>query len=425
MLNRQLETNINEERLLSRLSTNLNLNFIGDSSNIKKMAMAYSEQNKSFSTAVDAAISNGFLLSMENKFVEMFGNQHGIYRKKYKSVTIREEFKILELSVDQDKTMVTALDKEITVFARGSLIYSDSNIIIEATNDIKITDVVTPQFIGAKITTKIGQESFTIVEGSSFTTEPSNLDYKSILPSFNLKVNQTIGLALIEESIDDFKLRLYEATYLASNGANSLVTALTKEVPMLKYLEVDNFDEDRAVKIFYPYTASLIEKGEDDFLLNYLIPLIESNLITRSFYGALVYVYPPKPLVLNITINLNLDLQNSPNQPQFQTPFPIVNSNRPLPTQAFLDSILLKFNTQMFNVKENINRQMFVEFFNNYLRTYNFEDENYKIEFTSPYVSEETFLLESFETIKVPTGRFLHINSLQINLPLPSYQGPQ
>ena len=423
MLNRQLETNINEERLLSRLSTNLNLNFIGDSSNIKKMAMAYSEQNKSFASSVDAAISNGFLLSMENKFVELFGNQHGVFRKKYKAITIQEDSKILELSVDQDKTMVTALDKEITVFTRGSLIYTDSNIIIEAMSDIKISDIITPQFIAAKITTKIGQDSFTIVEGSSFTVEPSNLDYKSILPSFNLKINQTIGLALIEESIEDFKLRLYEATYLASNGANSLVTALTKEVPMLKYLEVDNFEDDRAIKIFYPYTTSLIEKGEDDFLLNYLIPLIESNLVTRSFYGALVYVYPPQPLVLNITIDLRIP--NSPNQPGFQTPSPIVNNNRPLPTQAFLDSILLKFNTQMFNVKENINRQMIVEFFNNYLLNYNFEDKDYIIEFTSPYVSEETFLLDSFERLKIPTGRFLHINSLQIQTTLPFSQGPQ
>ena len=123
MINRQLEVNINKEKILTDLANNLNIDFITDGSNLKKMADTYSAENVNYATNVDDAIANGFLTTMSSEFLELFGNQNGVYRKNYNNIAIYNYQEAVSLSVNKIDAMVTEIDAPYVVYKKGDLIY--------------------------------------------------------------------------------------------------------------------------------------------------------------------------------------------------------------------------------------------------------------------------------------------------------------
>ena len=88
MLNKELETNVNKERILTRLAENLGIDFISDGSNLRKITDTYYQESVEFSNLIDNAISSGFITTMSNDFLDLFGRQYNIQRKRYNNYII-------------------------------------------------------------------------------------------------------------------------------------------------------------------------------------------------------------------------------------------------------------------------------------------------------------------------------------------------
>ena len=392
MINKQLEINVNNERILKRLAENLNVNFVTDGSNTKKIADAHVSENSAFASGVDIAVANGFTTSMSPEFLELFGRQYNIHRKRYSSIAVYAFQEAVELTVNKDNANITELYTTITPFKRGDLIYSDDSIIIEATNDVRITDINSPVNISVRISISLGLTQYTIPSGASYIVRPSDTSLTTILPSFMLNFKVPIGLAVIEEFEADYKLRLYEATYLASNGANGLISAITKEIPLLYFTEVEDYKEGKAIRIIYPYTQELIDTGLDESINTHIIPLMESNIQSRIIYGQLIYVKEPQPLVANAFVKFK---DNS------------------VLTETYLDNITEQFN-RYFATSKLIEKEVMSDFIKSELGSFGNMIEKVTFIFNSPYVSEETFNFEaSDETLTLPLGRFLHLNTIR------------
>lgn len=392
MINKQLETNINNERLLKRLAENLNIDFVSEGSNLKKIADGYSSENLGFATSVDMAIANGFTTTMSADFLELFGRQYNIYRKRYNNISLYAYQEAVEISVDKDDALITSLDTIITPFKKGDLIYSDDNIIIEATSDINIVDMNVPVNVSLRVTMALGLSAYTIQENSNYKVLPSNQNVVTATPSYNLLFKRPVGLAVIDEFEEDFKLRLYEATYIANNGANSLISAITKEVPLLYLTEVDDYKNGRAIRAIYPYTQELIDTGVDDAIDTYIIPLVENNIRNKIIYGQLISVFKPEPLIANVTITFK---------------------NNATLTETYLDNATLQFN-RYFSTVKNLNKQVMIDFIKTELGVYGNNIDKVDFIFNSPHISEETYNLSSeLNTFNLPRGRFLHVNSIR------------
>lgn len=391
MINRQLEINVNNERILERLAENLNIDFISDGSNLKKIADTYSAENLNFATSVDDAIANGFLNTMSSEFLELFGRQYSIYRKNYNNISVYAYQGVITLSVNKTEAMLSEMPSTSVLFRKGDLIYSDDNIVIESLDRVTISNINDEIDISARISLALDLDNYIIQEGSEFVITSSNSELVSYFPTFNMKFKRPVGLAVLQESEEDYRLRLYEATYLANNGANSLVASITKEVPFISFLEVDDYKNGRGIKAIYPYTQELIESGYDDFIDTMIIPLVETNLRGKILNGQLIEVLKPESLLLNIELSFKKDTYI---------------------TENYLENLRITFNN-FFSTYKQINREVLEDFIKTEIGINSEYISNVNFVFTSPYVSEETFTLVSqSEDIIIPKGRFLYLSSI-------------
>lgn len=390
MLNKQLEVNVNNELMLSKLAENLNLDFVTDGSNIKKIADTYSNEHVQFANVLDQTISTGFVSTMPSEYLDLFGRQYNLQRKRYNNIVILSNTEAVSVRVNKDQALITAIDGPTQILSANTVIFNDDSFMVTNIDNVYITDINDTVNLSVKITMSLDVDSFIIKEGTEFTISSNNSKINTIIPYLDLVFNRSIGLASIEESEDDYKARIFEATYIANNGANSLVSSITKEVPLLHTVEVDNYLEGRPVTYLYPYTKRLILAGNDNMIETFIIPMIETNLNNKTLYGQIVKVLPPSPLVCNLFIDF---------------------SNKPKPTLSYLSNICLNLN-DFFYTDKVITKQTLFNYINNYLLDYKLTIENYRFEFTSPFVSEEVFNLNTDEVV-LPKGRFLFLNSIQ------------
>ena len=392
MINKQLETNVNNERLLERLAENLNVDFITDGSNIKKMADAYSTEQLAFASGVDTAIANGFTTTMGEEFLDLFGRQHNVYRKRFNNINIYAYQEIAHLTINRDDALITELSDSIIPFRAGTTLYSDSNIVIEVVSDVVVSDIIQKVPVSLRISLALGAESFIIPETASFLIPPTNQDLRTITPTYSLVFSRSVGLAIGEEFDADFRLRLFEATYVANNGANSIIASITKEVPLLYFVEVDDYKDDRAIRLIYPYTQEVVDTGFDDAIESHIIPLMESNLQNKIIYGQLIPILKPEPLLANVNLTFKEDVFIS---------------------EAFLGNITLQFN-RFFCTEKTLDKEIMSDFIRAELGQNALKLDKIDFIFNSPYVSEESFNLSDTSTnITLPRGRFIHLGAIR------------
>lgn len=392
LINKQLETNVNNELMLAKLAENLNLDFITDGSNIKKIADTYSNEHTQFANVVDQTIATGYVSTMPSEYLDLFGRQYNLHRRRYNNIVILSNTEAVSVKINKDQALVTALDGPTQVLSANTVIYSNDNFMVTNIDNVYFNTINDTVNLSVRLTLSSEASYFVIKEETEFTIASNNSIVSTILPYLDLTFNRSIGLASIEETEDDYKARIYEGTYVAHNGANSLISSITKEVPLLHSIEVDNYLEGRPITYIYPYTKRLILSGNDNLIETFIGPMIETSLSNKVIYGQLVKVIPPHPVVCNLFISFNTDTR---------------------PTVSYLDNICLNLNDYFYTDKL-ITKQTLFTYINNYLTDYKLKQEDYRFEFTSPHISEEVFnLANEGEDVVLPKGRFLFLNSIQ------------
>lgn len=390
MINKQLELNVNNEKILERIAQNLNVDFISDGSSIKKLADAYAAENLNFATSVDEAIANGFLLTMSSEFLEMFGRQNNIYRKNYKTISLYAANETVWLSINKVEAMITEISEPELLFNRGDVIYSDDDIIIESLDTIYIENINDVLPISVKITVSSDVDSYIIHEDNEYQVSSTNKYLTTSVPYLVLKFTRPVGLSMLQELESDYRMRIFEATYLANNGANSLISSITKEVPYLSFIETAEYEKGRAITTLYPYTKTLIEEGSDMYLDTLIIPLVETSLKGKVLHGQYISVLKPEPLNMRVNIVLKEDKVNN----------------------SYLENLKTSFNNYFCNIKE-VTREEIESYILAELGLNRSSVVKMDLVFISPYVSEETFTLTSNQPVlEIPKGRFLYLNSI-------------
>lgn len=388
MINKELELTVNSQNILDKLARNLNIGIVTDNSNIKKIADAFDAELRNYSDATENAIANGFLSTMDDDLFELFASDFGLYRKRYNRIRLRPIEQVAILTVDQ-AMLFTQNYTNFTPFRKGDVVYSNDTFSIIALADIYFSSTIDNVYPHLEIVLRDTTSTFVINEGTEFTVSTKQSDLRSNVPTYTLKFEQVVGMSLVEENINDFKLRVYEATYLAANSANSLVNAVTKEVPYLVSIETDDVSEGRALKVIYPYTQNLIDFGVDTSIQNIVIPMIESSLNQKGLYKNMITVKEAIPLRLSVEINTG-DIQIA-DTVLYQT------------TQTF--------NSMFYNQKiVTINEVK--SFIIQNLSTYKLKASDINIYFASSLFSEDKILMSPDENLSIPIGRFLNISTI-------------
>lgn len=389
MINKELELTINQQNILGKLAGNLGISTVTENTSIKKIADSFEAELRNYSDATEDAIRNGFLSTMDEELFEDFAASHGIYRKKYGSIRLRPIEKIVEITVDET-TLFTKNLSNFSPFLKGDVIYADSALSVKVLSDVVFENTSSVVFPHVEVSLR-DAESFTIPADISYTVRPQQDELGVHTPQYKVKFNNTIGLAMAEEDVTDFRLRVYEATYLANNSANSLVAAITKDVPYIQHLEVDDISKGRAIQVIYPYTQELIESGIDPLVGTVVVPMVETSLMTKTIHSNLAQVKEPKCLPIIARFKYK---------------------NMPAPTQSMLDNVATDFNSTNFSRKtitaKEIKDQLILS-----LYRYDLEHKDIDLIFISPDVDEETYTLDETEVIILPLGKFLTIMAIE------------
>lgn len=385
MINRELELTMNSQDILNKLARNLNIGIVTDNSNIKKISDSFEAEMRNYGDAVENSIANGFLSTMDDELFELFASNFGLYRKRYNRIRLRPIEQVAVLKVEQ-ATLFTENYTNFTPFRRGDVIYSNDTFSVVALSDVYFSSTVDNVYPHLEIVLRDTESTFVINEGTEFNVSTRQNELRNNVPTYTLKFEQVIGMSLVEENINDFKLRVYEATYLSANGANSLVSAITKEIPYLVSTETDSTIEGRALSVIYPYTQTLIDYGADAAIQGIVIPMMESSLNQKGFYKNLVSIKEATPIQLHVEVNTG-DLQ--------------------IADTVFL-STTIEFNNAFYPIKE-ININEIKTFISQSLGSQSIKNENINIYFSSDLFSEDKFLMNPEESFEIPIGRFLNI----------------
>ena len=393
MINSQLDNNINNIKLLETLASNLNVDYVSNGSNLKKMTDSYTEEVTSFSQAVDLAVGNMFLGTAADNFVELAGQQNGIYRKKYRTIGFIGDDNVATISIPT--TAITSNNSSIDIkpFSKGDTVAINSQFSIQFMEDVFLSSSDLPVSFAARITSLSGNDTFTIQSGAIYNIGTTDTVSSSISPTYTLKFNRSVGIADADEDIAAFKLRLYESTYSATSGANSILSAITKQVPLIKFLKVDNIGEGRSAKVGYVYTDTLIDKGVDYSIGTNIIPLLQMGVEEKAIPGTLVDFYPASPL------NLNINIDNSiPNPVRL--------------TKSVLDNTALIFNRAYATRQDTLLFSDICEYLIKALSVYNVTKSSISIKVISNISSTQSPISDVDTLIDIPLGRFVRINSL-------------
>lgn len=389
MINKELELTINNQKLLERLASNLNIKGVTESTSIKKIANAFEVEMRNYGGAIDNSIANAFLSSMDLDLFMSFAASYGIYRKVYSNINLRPVDNIVSITINPD-TAFGELPKNSIPFRKGDILYGNENFTIKVTEDVVFES--SSSSVSPHLTITLNTDSgFTIHEQSIYVVSATQSDITMFVPEFIIKFNSTIGLVRAEESLEDFRLRVYEATYLANNMANSLVASITKEVPSITFMETAEIEDGRAIDVLYPYTDDLIRNGFDDTLSTYIIPMIETSLSNKTVYSNMVRVSPPKALPITAKFK--------------------AAKNKYI-TSSLLDEIAREFNVIYFKTP-TITVKQIKDILVVYLKPYNITYSDIDIIFIDPYIGESVYNLTDAEKITIETGRFLHLSSVE------------
>ena len=392
MINKQLETNINSHKILEKLSENLGIDSVTDGSSLKKLADVYTNDALSLVTELDSAIGNGFISTMNQSFLNMFGRERGLSRKVFSSINLEKSRMVFSIKVDLNYTSLSQITEPLKIYNKGDIILVTDNFLIEVMEDVFIEDLNKEVYATVKVSLQYGITSVVINEETTLATTSTISEVKDVISNFILTFHRTVGLAMLQEDVEDYRLRIMEEEYRANNGANSLLASVVKEVPFISYMELDNYSEGHAVKVIYPYTKKLTETGRDITIDEIIKPLIISNIQGRVLYGSKIKVETPEPLMLNVEVYLKKDAEV---------------------TEAYFYNITKSFNRSNVQGKK-LSYEMIDNSLKEYLRYYKNSILKIKYIFTSPLVSEETFELgiDSID-IHIPNGRFLYLNQIR------------
>lgn len=384
MISQELTTVVNTHNIVSKLAENLNIPVVNETSTINKIANTFDVELRNYSLAVNKTISNTFLNTMDNDTLLSFASSYGIYRKVFSNLRLRPVDRAIKLTINTDLLTGTT-DQSIIAFKKRDILFSDETYTISVLEDVVFNSINEEVYPYVNIVLN-STEGFTLSSGTMLTVDTPQREAARFAPQYFLNVEYSLGLLRSEEDIEDFRVRVYEATYMANNMATSLISSVVKEVPGLLSVETNQSND-----ILYPYTSDLILSGYDDTLDMYLIPMIETSLASKVLYSNLVRVVKPKPL--QIVARFKYSGKQSP-------------SDFTLRLQAET------FNMDNFRLK-GISGYGLKTLITQTLKDYKVKQTDITLIFVDTLLSEETFIVTDEEFINIPTGRFLHLSAIE------------
>lgn len=369
--------NINKANLLQSIANNLNLSEINENSNLFKLVNPIITELELLTLNLENNVLRELLINTASlNTLQSIGSELNIYRQNFKSINISNTSGVVEIYLDDFNIVNSGINFQI--FERGDTI-TISSLKITFNEDIYVSS---GSSVPISITIESISNSLFIPENTIYTLKP-NLNTDNIF-QVNLRFNNPIGINNLEESIEDFRVRLLNAKKYGNSSLNSIILDIVQQIPGLLKVELDDLNNGNTIEQIYLYTQNLLVNGFDDYIDNVLVSIFKTALTLKLNYQTQILVSSARPF--NIIINIKNSLVNN------------VNLN---------------------NIKNNVNlllrdysilsKESLVELLQTNLP--NLDINNFSISIKSPSIFENDVLLNN-EIINREIGRFFYITEI-------------
>lgn len=369
--------NINKANLLQSIANNLNLSEINENSNLFKLVNPIITELELLTLNLENNVLRELLINTASlNTLQSIGSELNIYRQNFKSINISNTSGVVEIYLDDFNIVNSGINFQI--FERGDTI-TISSLKITFNEDIYVSS---GSSVPISITIESISNSLFIPENTIYTLKP-NLNTDNIF-QVNLRFNNPIGINNLEESIEDFRIRLLNAKKYGNSSLNSIILDIVQQIPGLLKVELDDLNNGNTIEQIYLYTQNLLVNGFDDYIDNVLVSIFKTALTLKLNYQTQILVSSARPF--NIIINIKNSLVNNVNLNNIKN-----NVNLLLRDYSILskESLLELLQTNLPNL----------------------DITNFNISIKSPSIFENDVLLNN-EIINREIGRFFYITEI-------------
>lgn len=283
------------DNIAGRIAINTGINNFSDSSKVKNISDAISEEIHNASISVDTLINKMFTSTATDKFLEANGFEYGVFRKIMPSILI-------------DKTEQTVILEPLSgVF--NPIIFNQ--VIIPATTQFKIGNnlvltimedvVIVSSDINKYMSVKIESSNNTSVSIAQNDTYRLDFLNNAILSELSLRFSEPVTLTRQYESDADFRKRIVSTKMEAQASTEGAITNAIMSIPGvigLAYHRLYSGYADVGV-----LTRDLFFLGSDTNI-DLVNKIAKNTLYQNAASGSKYELFNPEPIYLHLNVNV-------------------------------------------------------------------------------------------------------------------------
>lgn len=261
------------------IAANMNIKDVTPQSKISQLVEGFLNEADNYETYADDTLSNMFIQSCNETFLDKAGSQEGIARSRLPSFRFVKSTGIV--TVNRTKQLASPI-----VVKKGTTVKLTDTIWVTLLEDLDLSTIDFPQTaISADIevaTLGNTNASLSLASGSSFPLD---------IPGYYININTDISLPVVEESLEEYRARVLFSKFHSKFGSESAI-----KLALASSSFISDFHIDYSTTPFSLYLFSsnmLISSDYLPYIENYAVPVIESQLLYRKAAGANFVIKSP------------------------------------------------------------------------------------------------------------------------------------
>lgn len=287
---------IDSGKIYNNLISNLNMLDISKDSTVYKTVQPVIDEMNSFLIYANNITKEFNTTTASFVSLQREAANYNIFRRSFNDLIIDTPMEALKISVDPANVFGDI--QNTTLYKKGDVV-NIGNISITFLKDAVLSNSTDTPFINAKLSL-VNVDTYYIEDGSTYLVTPTT--NTTLVPNASLTFTRNIGIVNIQESIEDFRLRIIAAKSLPFRNSNSVLNQLVLEVPGITNIDVAT-EADSSFNRIYVYTERLYTTGIDVLINTGLIPAVQSVLSDKLDFKIKTEVLSATPLELNINVS--------------------------------------------------------------------------------------------------------------------------
>lgn len=307
---------LNSTLTAQKLALNLNMSNLSSASKLQTLSDGFHDEADTIYGVASSTLDNMFVNTASQTYLESMGYQEGLYRIKEPKIRLHSSDQIAYMYISDTNLFNSSLNYTGQFLKAGdTFIIASQNIQLNILEDVFVTDLTvnTRVYISLDILSyNSNSYSMSANSDTDLNTIPPSLTRVCSAVTFGLA--KDIAIPIVTEDLNNFRSRVSYAKNTSKYGTEGAIRLAIASNPLVTDYYI-NYDT-------YPYKVSVLninmqfDNTYDDYLHNYVIPSIETQIILRRCVGSSFTIDTPKaisfyPKILDVNnVEQALDLSD-------------------------------------------------------------------------------------------------------------------